>query len=316
MLYILSLFAGLVLAVQNPYNVNLGKQLSSPILAGFMTYIIGTIEFLIALFVLRINVISVLSETFQKGFPWFIGGVLGAIYITSIIILFPKLGPIKAVIYPTLGQVTSGILIDAMGWFNVQQSPLNMIKIIGLVLLIIGVILSAYTPKVNKLKDVNSNNWLLCIWGFVAGILSTIQGIFNGNLGTLLHETAEFQNSAALTASIASSFIAFLFGTLLLLIVVSVNQELTPGKFVFGARSGTAWAASSMGAFFVLCMTILNPTIGPGLTVSLSIIGLMIGSIIIEHNGLFQVPKNKTTQLKIISVAVFTIGIIIIKFVG
>ncbi|XZO07284.1 DMT family transporter [Weissella paramesenteroides] len=63
-------------------------------------------------------------------------------------------------------------------------------------------------------------------------------------------------------------------------------------------------------------MTILNPTIGPGLTVSLSIIGLMIGSIIIEHNGLFQVPKNKTTQLKIISVAVFTIGIIIIKVVG
>lgn len=29
MLYILSLFAGLVLAVQNPYNVNLGKQLNS-----------------------------------------------------------------------------------------------------------------------------------------------------------------------------------------------------------------------------------------------------------------------------------------------
>ena len=47
MFYLIGILSGLMLAVQNPYNSNFGKQLASPIAGGFMVYVLGTIEFLL-----------------------------------------------------------------------------------------------------------------------------------------------------------------------------------------------------------------------------------------------------------------------------
>lgn len=300
MLYVITIISGIVLALQNPFSVNLGRKLGSPLLSTFTTYIVGTIELLLLLLILRMNVANVLTETFTHGFPWFLGGIFGAIYITSVIILFPRLGPIKAVIYPTLGQVISGILIDTFGWFKMPMIPMTTVKLIGLVLLIVGVLLSAYQPK-SKRQANEKSQIIEPIWAFVAGVLSTIQSTFNGNLGVQL-------NSA-----VGSTFIAFLLSAVLLTAAVLVKRELTFSIFKTGVTSLLAWVTTTMGAVFVLCMAFLTPKLGPGLTISLSLIATMIGSAVIEHFGWFAVMKNRITRLKVISMLIFVIGIIFIK---
>lgn len=303
MLYLLSLFAGIILAIQSPLSVNLGKKIHSPILSSLITYIIGSFEFIVLLLILQINIPNLITTTFSHGFPWLIGGFMGAIYITSIIILFPKLGPIKAVIYPTLGQILSGILIDSFGLFKMPTSTMNLIKFIGVLLLIAGVIFSAYSPK--KQTTTNQRNDLLySVWAFIAGILSTLQGIFNANLGVELNNT------------IGSTFIAFLFGTVLLLIVVFITRQFTAPNLIVGLTSPIGWLAGTIGATFVLSITFLTPILGPGLTVSMTLIATMISSAIIEHFGFLRVVQNRITRQKIIGIIIFILGIIFIKIVG
>ena len=67
MFYLIGILSGLMLAVQNPYNSNFGKQLASPIAGGFMVYVLGTIEFLLLLLITRANVAGILSLGFGHG---------------------------------------------------------------------------------------------------------------------------------------------------------------------------------------------------------------------------------------------------------
>ena len=78
MFYLIGILSGLMLAVQNPYNSNFGKQLASPIAGGFMVYVLGTIEFLLLLLITRANVAGILSLGFGHGNIWLLGGVMGA----------------------------------------------------------------------------------------------------------------------------------------------------------------------------------------------------------------------------------------------
>ncbi|GAK30948.1 putative membrane protein [Weissella oryzae SG25] len=303
MSYLLTLFAGLLLAAQSPLSVNLGRKLGSPVLASLITYILGTIEFVILLLFMHVDIPQLITNAFTKGFPWSTGGLLGAIYITSIIVLFPKLGPIKAVIYPTLGQILSGILIDSFGLFKMPTSPMNLIKFFGLLLLVAGVIFSAYSPKQAQSNHPVQDR-LYSAWAFIAGILSTLQSIFNANLG------------AKLGSPIGATFIAFLFGTVLLILVVLIMRQVTPKTLLMGVTSPLGWTTATLGAIFVLSMTILTPLLGPGLTVSITLIATMIVSAAIEHLGLLQVMKNRISRQKVIGIIIFIVGIILIKVIG
>ena len=299
MFYLIGILSGLMLAVQNPYNSNFGKQLASPIAGGFMVYVLGTIEFLLLLLITRANVAGILSLGFGHGNIWLLGGVMGAAFITSIIILFPILGPINAVIYPTLGQIFSGLIYDWTGAFGSHQVPVKVIAIIGLVLLLAGVFLTSYEKSLPT-NAPKANIWQI-IWALIAGALSTTQGLFNGQLSAIVKNAS------------GASFIAFLMGTVFLLIVVLITKSLHNSTLPTGLTSFTGWVASTLGAAYVLIMTILMPTLGAGLTIGLSLVGVMVGSALVEQFGLFGVIKKCVTIRKIIGILLFICGVVLTK---
>lgn len=299
MYYFLGILAGLMLAVQNPYNSNLGKEVGSPISGGFIIYLLGTIEFIVLLLVMGNNPISIAGNAFADGGWWLLGGIFGASFITSVIILFPILGPINAVIFPTLGQIVAGLVYDWLGLFGTTQVPVKLLSIVGLILLLVGVVLTSLernapvdSPKISPLH---------MLWAFIAGAFSTTQGIFNGNLARIIH------------SDVGATFIAFLTGAIFSFIVISI-MRLFSGKMVLkGFKSITGWVAATLGAGYVLIMTILTPALGPGLAVGLALVGVMVGSAIVENFGLFGVAKKPITLIKIVGILIFIGGVVLTK---
>ena len=174
-----------------------------------------------------------------------------------------------------------------------------MLAIIGLVLLLAGVFLTSYEKSLPT-NAPKANIWQI-IWALIAGALSTTQGLFNGQLSAIVKNAS------------GASFIAFLMGTVFLLIVVIITKSLHKNTLPTGLTSFTGWVASTLGAAYVLIMTILMPTLGAGLTIGLSLVGVMVGSALVEQFGLFGVIKKRVTIRKIIGILLFICGVVLTK---
>lgn len=107
-----ALVGGFLLANQNPINADLRKIVGSPFLASGISNFVGSIF----LGIITLVTSQTLFPSFQfvgshPAWIW-IGGVLGGIFLTSNVLLFPRLGAVQTVILPILGQILMGTLID------------------------------------------------------------------------------------------------------------------------------------------------------------------------------------------------------------
>ncbi len=101
----------------------------------------GTILLLILAVIMRL---PVPSGKILAGVPWWAwvgGGFCGAIYITMVILLTPQLGASTTFGLIIAGQLIMSIVLDHFGIVGFVTHPVNVWRIVGAALLIIGVIL-------------------------------------------------------------------------------------------------------------------------------------------------------------------------------
>jgi transporter family-2 protein len=66
---------------------------------------------------------------------------MGAIVVLSITFAAPRIGTFATIGLLIAGQLAMGVLIDAFGLFGLDRIPLNLARVIGLLLLAGGSIL-------------------------------------------------------------------------------------------------------------------------------------------------------------------------------
>jgi transporter family-2 protein len=135
----MALALGAILPLQAAINSRVAKTAGNPVMAAFVSFAVGTIALLIFL---------ILAGQFQIRFissqsPWWIwtGGLLGTFYVAGIVVLLPRLGVALSFSLVLAGQMFAAILFDQFGWLGVAVKEISTGKIIGSILLIIGVIL-------------------------------------------------------------------------------------------------------------------------------------------------------------------------------
>ena len=67
------------------------------------------------------------------------GGTLGAVYVTSALVLAPRLGVATLVGLIVLGQVLASLVIDHYGLLGVAVRPASLPRLLGAGLLLAGV---------------------------------------------------------------------------------------------------------------------------------------------------------------------------------
>lgn len=141
-LWVWSLLAGGVLALQVGMNGVLKTASGSPLIAALINFLVGTALLLIALIATRT---SWPAMTALRGIPawaWF-GGFCGALYVATVSFTGPKLGATTVLALTLLGQSVLSLVIDHYGLVGLPQNPLTLARVLGVVLLLGGALLIA-----------------------------------------------------------------------------------------------------------------------------------------------------------------------------
>ena len=135
---VLTAVAGGLVALQPPINSKLGK--------GLGTFQAASVSFVVGLVVLV--AIALVSGGFgslgQIGrLPWwaFLGGLLGAAYVASVLVTVRTLGAGGVTAATIAGQLAMAVLIDHFGIAGVTRHPISAARIAGVALLGAGVYL-------------------------------------------------------------------------------------------------------------------------------------------------------------------------------
>ena len=135
--------AGMLLPLQPAINKQLRDHVGSPWLAALVSFTVGTVLLAaaVAAFVLWREGLPAAAEV--RAAPWWawFGGLIGAVFVTSSIVLVPHLGVVLLVGAVLFGQLLSSVLIDHFGLVGMQQQRLTWGRAAGVLLLLAGVVL-------------------------------------------------------------------------------------------------------------------------------------------------------------------------------
>ena len=137
---LIALAVGGLLALQGLVNAQLGKALPHPLQASLISFSVAMLFLGLLMFFYGIKVPSLqaLGEI-----PWYlyIGGLLGAIYVTTVLVLIPRAGVANVILAVFVGQMLLSICADHFGWFNTPVRTLDLARASGCILLLGGLFL-------------------------------------------------------------------------------------------------------------------------------------------------------------------------------
>jgi bacterial/archaeal transporter family-2 protein len=138
--YLLIVGTGVSVALQQVLNANLRMELGSAWWAGFISYLIGTLA------MLTMTIVSGepwLSATMAARTSWvsWTGGIFGAIFIATAILMVPRFGAATVLALIVVGQMLGSLTFDHLGLLGIPQHPVNPMRLAGAAFLILGVVL-------------------------------------------------------------------------------------------------------------------------------------------------------------------------------
>jgi len=138
---LLGIMAGAFLAIQAPINTALARTLGLTTAAAASSFLAGAAALLLLSFALeRAEGVSI-AWTAPPLWMLLAGGLLGAGYVTSIIILTPRLGTAATMAFIVTGQLLGGLMLDRLGYFGLVVRELTVGRIAGAGLLLAGALL-------------------------------------------------------------------------------------------------------------------------------------------------------------------------------
>jgi len=137
---LLAFIAGAAIPTQAALNNKLDTYLQSPALSALFSFVVGLAALFLYILANRIP-FSQLSNAKDAPPAAWLGGLCGAFFVTVVVITVPRLGIALTFSILILGQMLMTLPIDHFGFMGVPIKEINIPRLIGVVLVIIGVVL-------------------------------------------------------------------------------------------------------------------------------------------------------------------------------
>ncbi|MGE4537710.1 MAG: DMT family transporter [Desulfovibrio sp.] len=137
---ILAIVAGMLMPVQAGINAKLADVINGAIPAAFVSFLVGT---LVLGLVLAVMAQSVPVSRALPATPWWywVGGSLGAFFVTATVILAPRIGAGAMIALTLAGQMGASMALDNYALLGFPHIPFDGKRLLGSVLLLAGVYL-------------------------------------------------------------------------------------------------------------------------------------------------------------------------------
>ena len=140
LLVFMAIIAGALLPFQAGLNAQLGKSVSSDVYGAMLSLVIGALGMVIYAIASGVPFAKISDA---KGLSWWVwtGGLMGAFYVLSIIVVAPRLGVALTFGITVAAQMLFSLATDHYGWFDLPVDTISWAKVLGVLLIIGGVVL-------------------------------------------------------------------------------------------------------------------------------------------------------------------------------
>jgi transporter family-2 protein len=133
---VLTACTGGLVALQAPINSMLGRAVGTW-QAAFLSFAIGTVALALVAGLAK-GGLGQVAEARHLTWYYLTGGLLGAAYITSVLVTVRALGAGGVVAATIAGQLAISVVVDHFGWLGVGKQPIDAARVIGIALLAAG----------------------------------------------------------------------------------------------------------------------------------------------------------------------------------
>jgi transporter family-2 protein len=133
--FFIAILSGLLMSLQGVFNTEVSKQSSMWASAGFVHL---TAFFMCVLMWVVFERKGISGIWSVRPLYFLSGGLIGAFITYTVVVSMKHLGPAKAVIFIVAAQIASAYLIEALGLFGVEKTPVTARSLIGAAVTIAG----------------------------------------------------------------------------------------------------------------------------------------------------------------------------------
>ncbi len=137
---VLAILAGMMMPTQAAINNKLAGHVDSPVLAAFISFAVGTVALFLYILATGVPLSNLANSANAPWIAW-LGGILGAFFVASAVILVPKIGVALTFSLIIAGQMLITLVIDHFGWLGVPERPVSVLRVVGAAMITVGVVL-------------------------------------------------------------------------------------------------------------------------------------------------------------------------------
>jgi bacterial/archaeal transporter family-2 protein len=123
------------IALQAPINAGLGRA-TGTWAAATVSFAVGTL--LLAAIVALSGRAGGIGEAVHVEWYYLLGGVLGAAYVFSALVLVKEIGAGGVAAATVTGQLVASVVLDRIGFLGLEEEPITAVRVLGVVLLLVG----------------------------------------------------------------------------------------------------------------------------------------------------------------------------------
>ncbi len=316
-LLISALLIGCLLAVQASVNLQLTKAVGTPY--GASTLQLWVAVGLLAVLATAAGAFGALTGITDVPTWYLLGGLASPLYITSGILLFPRMGALAAGGLFVTGQMLASVGLDVFGLFGLPRQPVTLGILVGTVAVLAGITLivrgqqparapaavpaTGTAPSIPPAPPVASG-WLLL--GLVAGAVLPVQGAVNARLRSVLEQP--------IAVALVSFVVAALTISIVLAALLVTGRTARPG-LPGASMPWWGWLGGACAVGYVSGTFLLIPAIGAAVTVALTVTGQQLASAAIDSRGWFQLPQRPFTARRGTGLVLLVAGSLLIQLI-
>jgi bacterial/archaeal transporter family-2 protein len=289
-----ALVIGCLLAVQAAANLQLTKAVGTPF--GASTLQLWIAAGLLLVLATSVGGLGALVGVLDVPGWYLLGGLASPLYITSGILLFPRLGALAAGGLFVTGQMLSSVTLDLTGGFGIPRQPLGPALVAGALAVLVGITIvvrgqrvgvpgppAAAAPQSSPVGPA----WLLL--GLVAGAVLPVQGALNARLRSALQQP--------ITVALVSFLAAALTISVVLVALLALRRTPAP-RLPSSVMPWWGWLGGLCAAGYVTGTFLLIPVIGAAVTVALTVTGQQLASAVLDARAWLQLSRRPFTAVR------------------
>lgn len=135
-----AIMTGAAVPFQAAANAALGRYLSHPLWGTAASLCVSLVCIVPVMLAVRVPVPTPGAALHGPLWIW-VGGVVGAIYVTGALMIAPRLGAASFIVAVIVGQMIASAAIDAFGLMGFPKQTPDAFRLTGLGIIIIGILI-------------------------------------------------------------------------------------------------------------------------------------------------------------------------------